>query len=162
VHVADARPWLAGQNGKWDLVHVDLFQGGPWVPFYLTTVEFFALVRSRMADDGLLMLNVLDKGEKRELLGEMGATLRRVFPSVQELATEKGNYILFAFAKKRELAETVERLADNSRPDWERELAGKAAIKLKEFVAPDGAAIFTDDKAPIEELTRRMLQAATN
>src|SRR5580692_854232 len=49
VHIADARPWLAGHPGKTDLVHIDLFQGGPYVPFYLTTVEFFRLVRGRMA-----------------------------------------------------------------------------------------------------------------
>jgi len=162
VHIADARPWLAGQSSKWDLVHVDLFQGGPWVPFYLTTTEFFALVRSRMNEDGLLMVNVLDKSEKRELLGAIGATLREAFPSVEELPTEKGNYILFAFAKHRDLAETVERLADNNRPDWERELAGKAAIQLQEFSAPQDAVIFRDDKAPVEELTRRMLETAAN
>lgn len=162
VHIADARPWLAQQAGKWDLVHVDLFQGGPWVPFYLTTVEFFELVRSRMSDDGLLLVNVLDKSASRELLGAIGATLQQVFPSVEELPTEKGNYILFAFAKHRGLADTVERLADNSRPDWERELAGKAAIQLKEFSAPLGAVIFRDDQAPVEQLTHRMLEAATN
>jgi len=162
VHVADARPWLAEQTGKWDLVHVDLFQGGPWVPFYLTTVEFFASVRSRMTDEGLLMVNVLDKSEKRELLGAIGATLRESFPSVEELPTEKGNYILFAFAKRRDLPGIVERLVDNNRPDWERELAGKAAIQLKEFSPPQDAVIFRDDKAPIEELTRRMLEAAAN
>ncbi len=50
VHIADARPWLAEHAGKSDLVHIDLFQGGPYVPFYLTTVEFFELVR--VADDG--------------------------------------------------------------------------------------------------------------
>jgi len=162
VHVADARPWLASQDGKWDLVHVDLFQSGPWVPFYLTTLEFFQLVRSHMADDGLLMLNVLDKSDKRELLEAMGATLKQVFPTVEELPTEKGNYILFAFAKQRELAETADRLTENNRPDWERTLAGKAVLNLKEFAAPEGTAIFTDDKAPVEEMTRRMLEAATN
>jgi len=160
VHVADARPWLAEQTGKWNLVHVDLFQGGPWVPFYLTTTEFFGLVRSRMTDDGLLMVNVLDQSGKKELLGAIGATLQQVFSSVEQLPTEKGNYVLFAFAKHHDLAETVERLADNNRPDWERELAGKAAIQLQEFSAPQDAVIFRDDKAPVEELTRRMLADA--
>jgi spermidine synthase len=162
VHIADARPWLAEQTRKWNLVHVDLFQGGPWVPFYLTTVEFFELVRSRMTEDALLMVNVLDKGENRELLGAIGATLQHVFPSVQELPTEKGNYILFAFAKPRGVAETVGQLADNSRPDWQRELAGKATLQLREFHSRAGAVVFTDDKAPVEELTRRMLEAAKN
>jgi spermidine synthase len=162
VHIADARSWLAEQSRQWDLVHVDLFQGGPWVPFYLTTVEFFELVRGHMSEDGLLMVNVLDRSKKHELLAAIGATLQRVFPSIEELPTEKGNYILFAFTKHRDLAKTVERLADNTRPDWQRELAGKAVLQLKEFSAPEGATILTDDKAPIEEMTRRMLQEAKN
>jgi len=32
---------LAFSEGYYDLVHLDLYQGGPYVPFYLTTVEFF-------------------------------------------------------------------------------------------------------------------------
>jgi spermidine synthase len=160
VHIADARPWLAEQSRKWDLVHVDLFQNGPWVPFYLTTVEFFELVRSRMSDDGSLMLNVLDRSEKRELVGAMGATLRQVFPSVQELPTEKGNYILFAFARQRDLGVTKARLLSASGPDWAANLAAKAAAAVTEFPERSGAPIFRDDKAPIEEMTRRMLAEA--
>jgi hypothetical protein len=45
VPLADARPWLAEHAVNRDLVHIDLFQGRPCVPFYLTTVEFFLLVR---------------------------------------------------------------------------------------------------------------------
>jgi len=162
VHVADARPWLVAHPGQWDLVHVDLFQGGPWVPFYLTTVEFFQLVRSRMSDRGVLLLNVLDKSEKRELLGAIGATLQQVFPAVEVLPTEKGNYILFAFATPRSVAATTRRLAESRGPAWANDLAVKAAGNFQEFAAPAGAIIFTDDHAPIEGMTRRMLQAAAH
>jgi len=37
IHVADARPWLARSNTRYDLVHVDLYHGGPYIPFYLAT-----------------------------------------------------------------------------------------------------------------------------
>jgi len=157
VHIADARPWLESQHTKWDLVHVDLFQGGPYVPFYLTTVEFFELVHSRMTDDGLLMVNVLDKGKSEELLAAMGATLQRVFPSVEELSTEKGNYILFAFPQKRAVSETIAQLQSSDGPEWLKLLARNAAGHLTEFAPHEGATIFTDDKAPVEEMTRRML-----
>lgn len=162
VHVADARPWLVQQTRNWELVHVDLFQSGPWVPFYLTTVEFFELVRSRMSPDGLLMLNVLDRSEKRELLEAMGATLRQVFPSVEELPTEKGNYLLFAFRQPHGLHETRAALRAAVAPEWAKTLAENAAGEMKEFVADDDAVIFTDDKAPVEAMTRRMLQAPQN
>jgi spermidine synthase len=157
VHIADARPWLAGYAAKSDLVHVDLFQGGPYVPFYLTTVEFFRLVRSRMTDGGLLIVNVYDISAKQELLDAMGATMREVFPSVEKLSTDGGNHILFAFAEKHELSETVARLRQGAGPVWVRELAQKAAGEIVEFEPKAGAVIFTDDKAPVEEMTRRML-----
>jgi len=157
VHIADARPWLAAHAAKSDLVHIDLFQGGPYVPFYLTTAEFFRLVRSRMADRGVLIVNVYDKSPKKELLQAMGATMRQVFPSLERLSRADGNHILFAFAEKHELAETVARLKQGAGPAWVQELALKAAAEMVEFEPRDGAVIFTDDRAPIEEMTRRML-----
>jgi spermidine synthase len=161
VHMADARPWLAGHEGKNDLVHIDLFQGGPYVPFYLATVEFFRLVRSRMADSGVLIVNVYDKSPMQELVEAMGATMRRVFPSLERLSRADGNHIIFAFVKKHELAETVARLKLGAGPAWVRELAQKAAGKMVEFEPRAGAVIFTDDRAPIEEMTRRMLAEKT-
>ena len=158
THIADARPWLAEHDAKNDLVHIDLFQGGPYVPFYLTTVEFFRLVKSRMADSGALIVNVYDKSPNQELLEAMGATMRQVFPSLERLSRADGNHILFAFAGKRELAETVARLKRGVEPAWVQDLAQKAAGEMVEFEPHAGAVVFTDDRAPIEEMTRRMLE----
>jgi hypothetical protein len=160
VHIADARPWLAEHAAKNDLVHIDLFQGGPYVPFYLTTVEFFRLVRARMVDGGMLIINVYDASPRRELLEAMGATMRQVFPSLERLSRADGNHILFAFAEKRDLADIVARLKRGAGPSWVQELAQKAAGEIVEFEPRDGAVVFTDDRAPVEEMTRRMLAEA--
>jgi len=157
IHVADARPWLAQQHGIYDLVQVDLYQGGPYIPFYLVTLEFFELVRTHMSEEGLLMMNVFDAGPKKELLLSAGATLRRVFPSVAVLAREDGNNIVLAFARERRGAWIRGRLqrAEGS-PTVER-LARKAAHAIVDFEAPRGTPILTDDHAPVEEMTRRMM-----
>jgi spermidine synthase len=160
VHIVDARPWLAEHEAKSDLVHIDLFQGGPYVPFYLTTVEFFRLVRSRTTDGGMVMVNVYDEGPAHELLEAMGATMKVVFPSVERLSVRGGSHILFAFGKKRALAETVARLKKGAGAEWVQELAQKAAAEMVEFEPRAGSVVFTDDKAPIEEMTRRMLVEA--
>jgi spermidine synthase len=159
VHVADARPWLAesAANSKFDLVQIDLFQGGPYVPFYLTTVEFFQLVRSRMTEDGVLMVNVYDESAKHELLEAMGATLRNIFPSVEKLSVAGGNHILFAFPQKRDILESAVRLKEGAGPAWVRDLSMKAAGEIVEYEPRAGAVVFTDDRAPVEEMTRRML-----
>ena len=158
VHIADARPWLAMHRDKRDIVHIDLFQGGPFVPFYLTTVEFFAMVRSRMANNAVLIVNVFDTSDRRELLNDMCATMRAVFPSVELLSLPGGNHIVFAFPERRALADTAARLKEGAGPEWVREMAQKAAQEMVEFEPRAGAVIFTDDKAPVEEMTRKMLK----
>jgi spermidine synthase len=156
VHLADARPWLAQSKDIYDLVHIDLYQGGPYVPFYLATVEFFRTVREHMPDDGLLMLNVMDTGRNREVLNSTAATLREVFPSVLFMEPSRGNFLLFVFARERTATEIRERLERIRTGDIVEQLARKAAASITYLTPPTGTPFFTDDHAPIEEMTRRM------
>ncbi len=154
VHVMDGRRFLARDRGTYDLVQLDVFQGGPYVPFHLVTEECFRLARARMGDDALLMMNVFDRSRDGALLARLAATLRRVFPSVLFGRTEAGNFMLLAFTRPP----SAERLAARSP-------ALEANASLRDFVArevsvPEGAAVFTDDLAPVEEVTRRMLSEA--
>jgi hypothetical protein len=158
VHVADARPWLERSRDKYDLVHVDLYHGGPYVPFYLVTVEFFELTRSRMSDEGLLMMNVYDLSKNHELLFATAATLARVFPSLVVLSRPDGNHILFAFARQRSAAWVRAQLERAPGSEPVRKLAHKAASAVADLEPPAGTPAFTDDHAPVEEMTRRMLQ----
>jgi predicted membrane-bound spermidine synthase len=158
VHVADARPWLSRHRGMHELIHVDLYHGGPYVPFYLVTVEFFELVRARMAAEGVLLMNVFDAGPGRELLLSIGATLRCVFPTVALLSRETGSHLLLAFAERRSIDGVRERLRSVEGSAVVRQLAQRAARALVEFEPPPGVPIFTDDHAPVEELTRSMME----
>lgn len=155
VHLADARPWLARSDGVYDIVHIDLYHGGPYIPFYLDTVEFFESVRAHMSADGVLMMNVLDVGRDREILNSTAATLRRVFPSVLYTEPSRGNYVLFVFPRERTAAETRARLERVATGDRIEQLARKAAESIADLTPPAGTPVFTDDYAPIEEMTRR-------
>ena len=48
LHTADARPFLRRTARRWDLIVVDAYRQ-PYIPFYLATKEFFALVRDHLA-----------------------------------------------------------------------------------------------------------------
>jgi spermidine synthase len=157
VHVADARRWIARDRGTYDIAHVDLYHGGPYVPFYLNTVEFFRQVRQRLSPDGLLMNNVFDPGAGQELLNGTAATLARVFPAVFVLSDGRGSHMLFAFAApqeqdvlRRKLASAVNRVTGPG-----VKLLERAAATLRSFDPPPAAVVFTDDHAPIEGMTRR-------
>jgi len=157
IHVADARPWLARNPDIYDLVHVDLYQGGPYIPFYLITEEFFRAVRAHMTTDGLLMMNLFDTGAKQELLGSTVATLKQVYPTVLVLTVGNGNRMLLAFAKQTDAASVRARLQTFDGDATVKRLARRAATQVTDFKMPAGAVVFTDDLCPVEEITRRML-----
>ena len=157
IHVADARPWLARSQSVYDLVHVDLYQGGPYIPFYLVTREFFQAVREHMSPDGLLMMNLFDASRRQELLISTVATLRQVFPSVLVLPVDNGNFMLLAFPQETTAASIHERLENFQGDPAAKRLARRAETLINDLKVPAGTSVFTDDHAPVEEITRRML-----
>lgn len=157
VHVADARPWLASHSQRYDLIQVDLYQGGPYIPFYLVTGEFFGEIRSRLTDGGLLMMNVYDTSKSHELLMATGATLKRVFSAVEVISRPDGNHIVLAFAREKTVTEVRERLGQLRGDQPFQDLAREASAVIVDLVPPEGSVVFTDDHAPVEEMTRRML-----
>ena len=135
MHIADARRWLAQNHDAYDLVQLDVYQGGPYIPFYLVTDEFFRLTRDHMNRDALLMMNVFDESADAKLLNALAATLRREFPTVMMKRSGTVNYMLYAFTQRR---------------------------AVEAFVPPAGSAVFTDDRAPVEELTHLSLLPGQN
>lgn len=57
---------------------------------------------------------------------------------------------------------SVVMLKQGGGPAWVQELAQRAATEMVEFLPGARAVIFTDDRAPIEEISRRMLLASKN
>jgi hypothetical protein len=76
------------------------------------------------------------------------------------MSREDGNHIIFAFVQKRALAETVACLRQFEGAAWVHDLAQKAAAQLVEFEPAPRGVVFTDDLAPVEEMTHRILLQA--
>ncbi|MGO9260776.1 MAG: fused MFS/spermidine synthase [Bryobacteraceae bacterium] len=157
IHVADARPWLARSRGVYDLVHLDLYQGGPYIPFYLVTKEFFQLVRAHLSVDGLVMMNVFDPSPSGRLRASVSATLHGVFPSVMSVRASHGNYMLLAFSRAVPVSEVRRRLQSAEPAGAFRDLAHGVASQIVEIHPSADTPVFTDDRAPVEEITRRVL-----
>ena len=47
----DARPFLRRIDARYDVISVDVYRQ-PYIPFYLTTEEFFELARARLHPAG--------------------------------------------------------------------------------------------------------------
>jgi len=73
------------------------------------------------------------------------------------LSRSDGNHLLFAFPYARSLDSVREQLKNAPLSGYLRQLADKTGAAMTDLVPPPGTPGFTDDLAPVEELTRRML-----
>ncbi len=158
IQTGDARRFLAASSDAYDVIQSDLFRGGPDIPSHLATVEFYELARGHLRPGGVLMVNVFDVAPGHPLLSSVAATLARVFPSVFVRTRNEMNHMLLAFAEARSLSNV--RAALGAAPPAVSEIAREVSRDVRTpSYAPD-AAVLTDDRAPVELLTGRMMQAA--
>jgi spermidine synthase len=143
----DARPFLRRIDARYDVISVDAYRQ-PYIPFYLTTVEFFETARDRLAAGGVLIVNVGHPKGQDDLEKVLSATIGEVFPHVMRDPVESTNTLLVA----SEAPLSGERIgaAAPSLPLALRPTAYAAAARL----APPlrGGDVYTDDKAPVEWL----------
>jgi spermidine synthase len=145
-HAADARPFLRqAPPRRYDAIFVDAYRQ-PYIPFYLSTKEFFALVRSRLKPDGVVLINVGHPDTSSRLERVLTRTMRTSFPSVLRDPVKAVNTVLIG--ARRPL--WADRLRSASLPPDLRRLADGAASRLAPPLA--GGEVYTDDRAPVEWL----------
>jgi spermidine synthase len=157
TYTADARPWLAASRARYDAIFLDAYRQ-PYIPFYLVTKEFFALIRAHLRPGGTLIINVGHVPGSDSLERVVSATLRAVFPFVVRDVVSDTNSLVTASTEglsgRRILA------APTALPAGLDALAAAVGERLRP--ALHGGAVYTDDRAPVEWLTDlSILQYAT-
>ncbi|MER3486191.1 MAG: spermine synthase, partial [Chloroflexota bacterium] len=66
---------------RYDLIGVDAYRQ-PYIPFHLTTKEFFAELAAHLTPQGVVVVNVGRTATDYRLVDVIAATMRAVFPSV--------------------------------------------------------------------------------
>jgi len=145
LHTADARPFLRRSSGGYDAILVDAYRQ-PYIPFYLATEEFFALVRERLAPGGSVIVNVGHPEGSDRLEKVLTATMRAAFPHVSRAPTQPTNTMLVGSTIEPEPA----RLATSPLPGELQPVARRAGGLL--VAGLDGGEVYTDDRAPVEWL----------
>ncbi len=149
THTADARPWLRASDDQFDAILVDAYRQ-PYIPFYLTTREFFALVKEHLRPGGVVVVNVGHPEGSDTLEKVLSATMRTAFGSngVWRDRFDATNTMLIGTTHPEP------RVAlESATPDWPDALAAvgtSTAARLRPGLT--GGTVYTDDKAPVEWL----------
>ena len=147
VHNVDARAFLRQTDRRYDVIVVDAYRP-PYVPFYLATREFFELVRDHLAPGGVVALNVATTPDDHRLAEQIRGTLAAELPDVLAWQPLRFNQIVIGLRNRRRVA--VGRTSRAIDP-LVRDLLRRAR-HVEASRDP-----WTDDRAPVEWITDRMI-----
>jgi spermidine synthase len=144
---ADARPFLRATRERYDAILVDAYRQ-PYIPFYLTTREFFALVHDRLTPGGVMVINIGHPERSDALEKVLSATIAQDFDNVVRVPSERTNTLVVASDAPLSAARMRAAL-----PRVPRALRPRVASDIG-LLAPrlQGGRVFTDDRAPVEWL----------
>ena len=157
VIIGDGRWVLAHSSARYSVVLVDAYRL-PYIPAHLTTAEFFREVKAHLAPDGALAVNVGRAPKDRRLVDAIATTLASVFASVHIMDVPRSlNSVLVATLQPTQstmLQRNLDALPAGADPLLRAALA--AGVQALQPAAAPGM-LFTDDHAPIEQLTDSIL-----
>ncbi|MBN1178338.1 MAG: fused MFS/spermidine synthase [Anaerolineae bacterium] len=149
VHVGDGRVFLERSDRLYTVIAIDAYRL-PYIPWHLTTVEFFRDVRAHLTDEGIVAINVGHTSDYR-LVETMIATLSEVFPSIHAIDVPASfNTIVVATVQPTEAENLLQNRALMTDPLLQS-IVDEAWGQMR-TIEP-GDVVLTDDRAPVEMLT---------
>lgn len=166
LRTGDARVELRRSEPGYDAILVDAYRQ-PYIPFHLSTREFFSLARERLAPGGVVIVNVGHPEGDDELEKVLAATMRAAgLRSVLRDPAQSLNTQLVGAVDPLQPAalERAAALAEGRSATGEGVRAPATAADLAQLAgtmrataarlepARRGGPVYTDDKAPVELL----------
>jgi len=156
------------QDGRWGLEHspyqyslvaIDAYRP-PYIPWHLTTREFFQMVDAHLAEDGVAVINVGRSSDDRSLIDALVTTMGTVFPSIYVMDVP-ATFNTMVYATRQPT--NFDDLSANynlllSRGDVQPFLLD-AMLRTIAFrqPLPEPTIVFTDDRAPVEWIVNKMV-----
>jgi spermidine synthase/MFS family permease len=156
VIVQDGRYFLRTTPHKYDIIGIDAYQQ-PYVPFQLTTLEFFQEVRAHLTPTGVTVINAGRTSKDFRLVEALAQTMHGVFSNVYIIDTER-------FTNSIIIGTNAPTSLDNFRTN-----AAGLTNPLLQSVAQASTTYgnmreeritniyFTDDRAPVEQLIDQII-----
>lgn len=155
VTTYDGRAYLNAIDKTYDVIMVDAYQDIT-IPFQMSSVEFFTLVRDHLNEDGVMVVNMNMRGQKEGNITEyLSDTIANVFEEVYTVDVPfNTNRELFATNNKYVLDVMSDNISmeDNEKLSAMMELASSNLESYEK-----GDYLMTDDQAPVELLGMRVI-----
>ncbi|PWH18640.1 MAG: spermine synthase [Ardenticatenia bacterium] len=176
---ADGRHYLSTSGKRYSVIVVDAYRP-PYIPFHLTTLEFFQQVRDHLTQDGVVAINAARTETDYALVNALASTLKDVFPSVfvldePGLGRFTGNSLVIATQQPAHASNLEANIAwmdhtllrevatrSLTAPLWEVRCADDVvwvpASSAATFVPVEACTTpFTDDWAPVEQVVHALI-----
>jgi spermidine synthase len=154
VHITDGRFFLQHTDQRYDLVVIDAYRL-PYIPFQLTTTEFFGLVKARLTPQGVLSVNVGRTESDYRMVEAIAATLGDHFASLHAVnLPDTFNTVLIATLQETD-PDNLRQNAALAEHSLVPQVADLALANL--YTLTGDGQVFTDDRAPVESLTNAII-----
>ena len=159
VYVEDARWGINHTKNLYDIISIDAYRP-PYIPWHLTTQEFFQDTYAHLSSDGTLVINVARILDDRRLVDALFTTIQSVYPSVYIIdIPDTLNSIIFATKQSTQQENLIlNYIALDEKGDTPNLLMSSLETAILNIQpAPQEGTLFTDDLAPVEWITNAMI-----
>lgn len=159
AHAQDGRYFLTNTTKTYDVIGVDAYRP-PYIPFQLTTQEFFQDIYDHLNDNGVMVINAGRTSTDYSLVEALGSTMKSVFPNVYvidapDYGSTLGNSLVVATKQPTRLDNFLENVLQLQHPQL-RTVAARA-YNSNIWELESSGVVFTDDKAPVEQVIHRLI-----
>jgi predicted membrane-bound spermidine synthase len=158
VIVQDGRYFLSTTDNRYDIIAVDAYRQ-PYIPFHLTTQEFFSQIEEHLTADGVAFINVGRTATDYRLVDVIASTMKSVFSNVYIIDVDQfGNSIVIGTNQPTEIRNFRQNIL-RLEPGLIRTVGeiSLATGNIREWTTADAQLVFTDDHAPVERVVDQMI-----
>ena len=155
VTTYDGRAFLHVIDKKYDVIMIDAYQDIT-IPFQMSSIEFFELVKTHLKDNGVMIVNMNMYSDQKDNINDyLADTIADVFDYIYTVdVTSSTNTELFASQNKDMVNVLLANIESLSEEDLKMQMQ-KVAFNL--VLYKKGDLILTDDKAPVELLGMKVV-----
>jgi spermidine synthase len=159
TYAMDGRWGLERSKRRYSIISIDAYRP-PYIPWHMTTREFFEIVFRHLSEDGVLVVNVGRAPGDRRLIDGLAGTINSIFPSLYVMdIPDTFNSIIYATKQPTTLDNFINNYKGLQHTDGIHPILltamGRTVSNIQAQTDPE--IVFTDDHAPIEWITNSMV-----